>query len=306
MATYNGEEFLKPQIESILNQKEVDVTLKICDDASADSSYQIAKDYSLQNTNIICSRNKENKGAAKNFIKMLNADDSQGYDYYAFSDQDDVWLPNKLIMAVKALSKTQSNPRGSMYFCDLLNVNKDLRPIERVLKNLDLSGFGRGTLLMRGWVHGCTLVFDAKLRNFAKSYEPTSYPRYHDSWIHMIAYYCGSTIISDTEHYYILRRITGSNAEGQTHFGFKNITDARHSFLRVFTNKPKRLSIFAQQLLIGFAQEMSPSDKRLVSAMAGYKHSIKKRLFMLFSPQFKSPTFSLGLVNRLKVLLGRY
>ena len=93
MATYNGEKYIKEQIESILNQdtEDFDFTLIIRDDGSTDNTKNIIREY-VDRGKIIFIEG-QNKGAARGFISLLC--DNQGYDYYAFSDQDDVGNHNK-------------------------------------------------------------------------------------------------------------------------------------------------------------------------------------------------------------------
>lgn len=95
MASYNGEKFITEQIDSILSQKGVDVTLRICDDGSNDSTPSICESYTSKYDNVLFEVNKVNKGLAKNFMDMVYDDNALGFNYYAFSDQDDVWLPEK-------------------------------------------------------------------------------------------------------------------------------------------------------------------------------------------------------------------
>lgn len=74
MATYNGEKYLREQIDSILNQTIQDFELIVCDDCSTDTTWNILLDYQSQDKRIKCYRNEENLGFKKNFekaIKML-------------------------------------------------------------------------------------------------------------------------------------------------------------------------------------------------------------------------------------------
>ena len=96
MATYNGEKFISQQLESILAQKEVDVHLYVSDDASNDNTVEIIKDFSSRYPeNFKKIFNVKFRSPSKNFLSLF-AKVPEIYDYYAFSDQDDVWFENKL------------------------------------------------------------------------------------------------------------------------------------------------------------------------------------------------------------------
>ena len=92
MSTYNGEKYLKEQIESILNQEKVEVNILIRDDGSCDKTLKIIKELS-KNPKISYYEGK-NIGPAKSFMDLVNKSGDK-FNYYAFADQDDIWMPNK-------------------------------------------------------------------------------------------------------------------------------------------------------------------------------------------------------------------
>ncbi|HFI0063601.1 TPA: glycosyltransferase family 2 protein [Streptococcus suis] len=124
MSTYNGQQFLAEQIRSIQEQSYTDWTLFIRDDGSSDNTKEILKDFEHQDSRIhlIDSDKSDNLGVIKSFHKLVNHDRA---DYYFFSDQDDVWLPNKLELSLK---EAQNHPADLplMVYMDLKVVNQDL------------------------------------------------------------------------------------------------------------------------------------------------------------------------------------
>ena len=124
MSTYNGQQFLAEQIRSIQDQSYTDWTLFIRDDGSSDNTKEILKDFERQDSRIhlIDSDKSDNLGVIKSFHKLVNHDRA---DYYFFSDQDDVWLPNKLELSLK---EAQNYPADLplMVYMDLKVVNQDL------------------------------------------------------------------------------------------------------------------------------------------------------------------------------------
>jgi glycosyltransferase involved in cell wall biosynthesis len=93
LAAYNGEKYIKEQIDSILNQTYQDFELIVCDDCSNDSTWAILKDCEQRDSRIHCYLNEENLGFNKNFEKAFKL--CRG-EYIAMSDQDDVWTEDHL------------------------------------------------------------------------------------------------------------------------------------------------------------------------------------------------------------------
>jgi rhamnosyltransferase len=99
LATYNGSLFIEKQLDSILSQENVDVTIIVNDDFSTDGTYEILSQMSKNNCNIKLLPQKKFGTPTKNFHHLLSSDDFSNYDYVAFSDQDDFWFPDKLYNA---------------------------------------------------------------------------------------------------------------------------------------------------------------------------------------------------------------
>ena len=104
MTTYNGEKYLKEQIDSILNQTVSDFELIVCDDVSSDSTMDILNDYAEKDDRVHVFRNEENLGFLKNFEKAIRICLDRGAEYVALSDQDDVWMKNHLEVLLNTIS----------------------------------------------------------------------------------------------------------------------------------------------------------------------------------------------------------
>lgn len=124
LSTYNGEKYLKEQIESILKQKEVDIHLLVRDDGSSDSTIKILEEISNKNKKITFYKGK-NIGPARSFMELLKK--SEEADYYSFADQDDIWEENKIISAINKLKNTNE---PELYLSALGIVNEKLENIE--------------------------------------------------------------------------------------------------------------------------------------------------------------------------------
>ena len=93
LATYNGEKFLREQLDSILNQTYKNFNLIISDDGSEDKTLQILKEYQEKDNRVIVYNHKKNLGVISNFEFLLEKVNSK---YFMFSDQDDVWNNTKI------------------------------------------------------------------------------------------------------------------------------------------------------------------------------------------------------------------
>ena len=96
MTSYNGEKYLKEQIDSILNQTVSDFELIVCDDVSSDSTMDILNGYAAKDSRVHVFRNEENLGFLKNFEKAIRICLDRGAEYVALADQDDIWTENHL------------------------------------------------------------------------------------------------------------------------------------------------------------------------------------------------------------------
>ena len=104
LAAYNGMLWVEEQIDSINSQIEVDIDLFISVDLSTDGTYKWCQDLAKNNSYIKVLPYEERFGsAAKNFFRLIRDVDFSAYDYVALADQDDIWLPNKLIHAVETI-----------------------------------------------------------------------------------------------------------------------------------------------------------------------------------------------------------
>lgn len=103
LATFNGAAWLREQIESVLAQKGVCVTLHVSDDCSTDTTPAIIAGYVGRGNVHVLPRTDRLGSAAANFFRLLRDLDFTDVDYVAFCDQDDVWYEDKLLRAAQAI-----------------------------------------------------------------------------------------------------------------------------------------------------------------------------------------------------------
>lgn len=191
MSTYNGERYLREQIESILNQiGEFDLSLYVRDDGSKDGTIEILREY--QNEKKLKWYTGDNLGPAKSFINLLQ--NCGAYDYYAFADQDDVWEKDKIQRGINVLEE-QNGP--ALYCSNAELVDLQLISLGRnVYKTMPRTDFE--TVISAGGLLGCTMVFNDELKRRIKR---DRYPVMilHDFYMAALCVSIGGVILYDQE-----------------------------------------------------------------------------------------------------------
>lgn len=275
MATYNGENFIKTQIDSILAQKDVDVTIHVFDDRSKDKTQEIVQEYEKKYKNIILHVNKQNKNYTYNFIDgLFEFKNKKEYNYYAFADQDDYWVEDKLITAV---NKLKEMGECSLYSSNLTIVDQNLKPLG---KNLRPDGFSytNHDQLLFCMVTGCTAVFDNSFKNLITKYYPEGLI-YHDYWVGLIANYVEkANYYWDSNPNHILYRQHGKNASG----GFlkTSFIDRIKILFNGWFNGTKNNFYILRLLLKYYELELNKEDKKVIECFVDYKKWKNKKYLL--------------------------
>lgn len=151
LASYNGTKYIKEQIDSILNQKNVDVTIFISDDLSTDNTLEYLENIYKDNEKLIYLENNQKfGGAAKNFYRLIKDVDFSDFDYISLSDQDDIWYESKLIRAIKTIEEKKIDVYSSNVLAFWKDGKKVLIDKSQSQKNYDFLFSSAGP--------GCTNV----------------------------------------------------------------------------------------------------------------------------------------------------
>ncbi|RSM31364.1 glycosyltransferase [Aeromonas salmonicida] len=106
LTAYNGFSSIREQLDTIILQANTIVDVVISIDFSDDDTFSVCSDYARKNINVrLLSYGERFGGAGKNFYRLLKDVELSGYDYIAFSDQDDIWPRNKLAKAIEKLQQ---------------------------------------------------------------------------------------------------------------------------------------------------------------------------------------------------------
>ena len=233
LATYNGEKYLKEQIDSILNQTYKNIHLIISDDNSKDNTRAILEQYQKQDTRVTIYFQEQNLGYIKNFEFLLKKVES---DYYMLSDQDDVWLPEKIEKSMQTLK----NQNADLVFGDLEVVDENLKTIypsfgDFMLLNRKIKKYINSYKVnyLYNCVTGCTIL---SKKEYIKDILPIPHDsKYvpHDYWIGLIVALKGKLAYMPEK--YIKYRQHGKNQIGTDKIShkFKKLDQVRELFINV-------------------------------------------------------------------------
>ncbi len=240
LAAYNGETYLREQLDSILNQTYKDWTLFVNDDGSSDGTPDILRQYQAQYPDrIILSQNVSARhGATANFADLFAK--VSGYDYYAFCDQDDRWEPEKLSQMIDFLNGQQKSYDGPLLaYCTMRITDQDMNPVCGSLEEYTHTALGSSRhylkLLLANYVPGCAMVFNAKLKRLVSSYPEEI--DLHDWWILLLCAAFGRIVHKDDTPLSNYRQHS-NNALG--------VANTRSTLVRILDNL--RPSVFRKHL----------------------------------------------------------
>ena len=271
ISTYNGEKYLVEQLISIRNQMGVNTRIIVRDAGSSDNTCRILDEW--QGKGYLTWYKGNNLKSARSFLDLLN--NSGDSDYYAFCDQDDFWLEDKLISGIQKLEK-HLNKKPSLYFSNYQMVDSNLNKIETPLRKKMYSDIYHS--IVSNEVTGCTLIINKALRDIVNRYSP-QFISMHDDWIYNICISIGGIIIFDAVPH-ILYRQHSNNVVGGIKDSFMKKNKTRLSKLVI---KGEHLrSKLARELICGYANQMSEEILNELTLITN-NNVFKNRLKILFN-----------------------
>lgn len=266
MSTYNGEQYLEEQIESILNQTYRECTLYIRDDGSKDHTADIIRKYAKNNQNIVFLNNKyrRNVGVFNSFMELLQKVDAR---YYFFCDQDDVWCKNKVEISLSLLKENEPGP--VCVFTDAEIVNKDLQPIRKMYAGNVWTDFFQ--LAFANCVTGCTMAFNDDLKGLIDFKHGLNNIYMHDWWLALLASHFGRLVYLNQPT--LLYRQHGNNVVG----GNKKNT-IRHVIHRFGHMRGERLNVehtvgLLTEFYLQYGFSFTGKEKEYLAAYAALRNA---------------------------------
>jgi glycosyltransferase involved in cell wall biosynthesis len=191
LATYNGSRFLQEQLDSLGSQTTPLSRITVRDDGSTDGTVSLLEKWAAGRPNVSLLRGPR-LGFAKNFFALLTNPDQES-DFFAFSDQDDVWLPDKIERALRALGGCDADV-PSLYCSRLELVDENLKHLSfsRIPRRIDFAN-----ALVENVATGCTMVLNRAARNLISERLPDR-AVFHDWWCYLAIAALGRVIFDET------------------------------------------------------------------------------------------------------------
>lgn len=293
MSSYNGEKYIKDQIESILNQDQKEVILYIRDDGSTDNTTDIIRKYTKSGRVILDIGN--NLGAKNSFMQAIK--NAPQADYYALSDQDDLWDINKISVAIKMIKENECDKTPILYHSALKLADQDGKPYAMVGKYNNI-GFLNGETRA---VTGCTVVFNKELRNLLCIHLPNIFPM-HDAWIHDVCLAVNGKVLYDNNSY-IRYRQHGNNVVG----GSKSVIGSIKRRLRYLKKMEKcQNSGMYKEILENYSDQMSQLNIERASKLCLYNKSFSNKIYVLVKGKYFKGRLWWKIEQWCLIILGRY
>ena len=299
LSTYNGERFLREQLDSLYAQEGVETHILVRDDGSKDTTMEILEQYQLKRGHMTIHAD-ENIGAAMSFYTLISyaSKEVDKYDYFAYADQDDIWMSDKLVSAVKMLDRSEAKTK--LYFClpELVDADLNILPTKRPCVANNLKGN-----IVTSHILGCTQVFNGDLLRLVSMYRPNAQDRVplHDGWTALVAYAFDAEVIFDTDKHIKYRQhdnnVVGSNKS------FIEVQKAR--FARYFNGQSLK-SGKCQLVLDVYSYLLGVNNKEILTNCVSYKKSFKTKMTMLFDSGYFQYDFTTNVGVFFMILFNKF
>lgn len=309
LSSYNGEKYLNEQLDSLFAQEGVDVHVLIRDDGSSDNTILVVKNR-IERGDRITLLEGNNLGFAMSFMALVEEANKyiEEYGYFAFCDQDDVWLPKKLISAVTMLKERGVRDKPNLYWTNFTLVDENLKPIRGSVNEVNedktpkvyIPVMSKSTILVRYFMLGCTMVFDNNMLLFLHSHQPKGKISMHDLWLSQTAIFFGNVIYDHRS--FLLYRQHGNNAAG-----VDNSKKARwRRLMKSFKTYERRhfRELNAKNFLSAYNDILTPEDHELISTVANYRSGFKNKWKMLMNKEINMGSKGSDIFIKLRVVLG--
>ncbi|MBR5473244.1 MAG: glycosyltransferase family 2 protein [Clostridia bacterium] len=223
LAVYNGEKYLKQQLDSILAQTVKDIKIVIRDDGSRDNSPAIIDEYCNNYPQTITKLEGAPTGGAKqNFATLFESCDD---DYIMFCDQDDVWLPHKVEKTLDTMRQNEQDGKiPVLVHSDLKVVDSDLKVISNSFfdfQKLNQNDITLPKILVQNYVTGCTVMVNRALKQKCGSIPNDCIM--HDWWLALVAVLFGKLVCID-EPTMLYRQHSDNQVGAKASYGIAFIT----------------------------------------------------------------------------------
>lgn len=216
LSTFDGVAYLEPLLDSLLAQQGVEVSVLARDDGSSDATPEILERRAADpRVTYLAGPPETNRGVFASYLELLEQADAES-PYFAFCDQDDVWLEDKLTRALELLGPMDAS-RPTLYCSRQILVNEQLETLS--LSRRPARGPAFGNALVENIATGCTVVFNRAAREILLRGSPRN-PVMHDWWAYIVVAAFGKVLFDDEAR--VLYRQHAGNVIGSQHRWWKS------------------------------------------------------------------------------------
>lgn len=298
LSSYNGEKYIKEQLDSIFEQT-YPVHILIRDDGSSDGTIDIIQMYMKMHNNI-----ELIKGSNLGFIGSFNAlvcdERTNKYEWIAFCDQDDIWLPEKIEKAIEKLSVKYDEEIPTLYYSNLILYYDQRDGTQNEMRFKKDPRCTKEKELVTHVALGCSFVFNqATARLYKEGVNNRMYA--HDWQMFCVCEYMGKTIYD--HHSYIKYRLHGNNTIGLNH---KTIGQGITELFRLIrTPKPETRVLWFTDFLETYGDKLANEDQEIIKTLVEYKKHLKYRMKLLFRLKYRAYDWKTTMAFKLRTLVGR-
>lgn len=272
MSTYNGEKYIKEQLDSLFNQTYKNIEIYVRDDGSKDKTVEILREY--EKNGKIHLFVKENKGFIKSFFECLSFCDDA--DYYSFCDQDDVWYEDKVERAVNALN-SMNQEKPLLYFSNYDYVSENLEFMSHSPTHK------KGPSFTNAIVDCINMGTNTVINKIARDMMVNSHIEKscgHDWTAYMIVSAFGDIFYDKTPT--LKYRRTGNNvsAGGKGFIAFQIWRIKKFLINDYFKNVKEEIIEFNNI----FGDKLSPDKKKVIDMFSSPRYSFSKAMKRIFYP----------------------
>lgn len=294
VSTYNGEKYLRSQVDSLLKQKgDFEIYILLRDDGSRDNTKAILEEYSKKNSNVTWFSG-ENLKPAKSFMDILWK--CGDYDFYCFCDQDDVWDSNKLQTGINKIKNIEI---PCIYYSNARLVDSNLNPYGvNVYKRIPHNDIF--TVMCASNVIGCTMIMNNRLVSFLRKHKTPNIVSMHDSYIARVCLSIGGKIVYNHTPYMNYRQHE-NNVVGIKKGWLEKVKCA----LKNTVNRSDiTIDIQAREILQLYADDIGEENKAWLYQIATYRANFISRLKLAFLKKTRYGSLSMSIQMRVAILLG--
>lgn len=291
LSSYNGEKYIRAQIDSVLAQEGVSLRLLVRDDGSTDGTRSILNEYAAQGK--LEWYTGENLGPAGSFADLLTR--AGEASYCALCDQDDYWMPDKLSTALEML-KTVPEGQPAMYYGNPTLADENLQPLPVQNALIEAPDLRKG--IFYPLVQGCTMVMNRALTGILNLH-PCRTLNMHDYWIHKVCLLVGGTVLCDqTSH--ILYRQHGNNAAG----GNQSMAYRVRRYVDMFRKSKGLRTGEVRNIAQAYGSMLTEEAEEVLRDIEKVRGSLKDRIRLAGDRRYYSGFARWDLLFRIAVLTG--